>query len=294
MAGYLKLTSWYEGNIQKVIDSAVQIAGDEPYCIQVNGGNDYKEALALSDFSGKNMQGKEHGNYHAILVIGDVYKPKLLNWSYRQENFVSDVYGIPAIYCLPIPHFAKNLAYVPASEPERVDFVYSGMKFSIPRLAKPWTKGGDHGIIFFDVYGAVSDALTINLIEVNFRLTDRMQIWVNRANDSNTIVEKDNDEFGLKKDNFWYFGSGERRKKANDPGFSQYYIESETGVLSTLIDCSNSSHGECSHEFKHDGWTYSFRHKLSRLAEWKELENRVVDLTQSYIVEKHDIQIESK
>lgn len=285
-ASYLKLTSFYEGNIRKVIDSAEEIAANEPYCIQVNGGNDYKEALALSDFSGKNMRGSELGNYHAILVIGDVYKPKLLNWSYRKESFLPNVYGVPAIYCSPRPHFAKILPKTSDVAPEKINFVYSGMKFSIPKLALPSSTGVD-GFVFRDFNHEISpDELSISLVEVNFRLTDRMQIWLYRKSNPNYIVEKDNDKFGLKKQSAWYFGSGERKKKPNDPGSIQYYLESETGVISTLIDCPNDSRGECNHEFHRDGWTYTFRHKPSRATEWKELEDRVVKLTRSYIVEK--------
>lgn len=282
---YLKLSSFYEGNIQKVIDNAEEIAGNEPYCIQVNGGNDYKEALSLSDFSGKNMRGAEHGNYHAILVIGDVYKPKLLNWSYKKDSFLPDVYAVPAIYCTPRLHFAKTLPDTSDVMSKKINFVYSGMKFSMPITSKPFTS--DSRILFRDAENKISpDVLSINLVEVNFRPTDRVQVWLYRANNPSHIVEKNNDEFGLKKQTMWYFGSGERKKKAKDPGFVQYYLESDTGVVSTLIDCSNDARGECHHEFHRDGWTYSFRHKPLRVPEWKELEDRVVKLTHSYVVSK--------
>jgi hypothetical protein len=162
------------------------------------------------------------------------------------------------------------------------------MRFSIPRLAEPSSTGVDyHGFVFRDFNHEISpDELSVNVAEVNFRLTDRMQVWLYRKSDPNHIVEEDNDEFSLRKQNAWYFGSGERTKKANDPGSVQYYLESETGVVSTLIDCPNDARGECQHVFHRDGWTYTFRHKPLRVPEWKELEDRVVKLTRSYIVEE--------
>ena len=286
VASYMKLTSFYKGNIQKVIDSAEEIAGNEPYCIQVNGGNDYKEALALSDLSGKNMQGAEHGNYHAILVIGDVFKPKLLNWSYNKESFLSDVYGNPAIFCVPQKHFAKTLTTKPKPKSEKEEFVYSGKKFSIPLNAKSFTRGVNHlGFAFNDNRGEITPDMHA-LISVDFELSGVMQAWIYRPNSPSHVVEADGEEYGLKKQNTWYFGFDEKKKKTNAPEHIQYYQESSTQVVSTLIGCPNSSRGECMHTFQRDGWTYTFKYKPVHVSEWKQLEERVVKLTNSYIVYK--------
>lgn len=277
---------WAEENIYWVINSAEEIAGNEPYCIQVNGGIDYKEALALSDLSGNNMRGAELGNYHAILVIGDVSKPKLLNWSYNRKSFLSDVYGNPAIFCLPQKHFAKVLTNTPKSKPKKLGFVYSGMKFSIPSNARSFTHGVNHlGFSFNDVRGEITPDMHA-LISVDFESSGVMQGWIYRQNSPNHIVEDDGEVYGLKKQNTWYFGSGERRKKANDPEHIQYYQESNTQVVSTLIACPNDLRGECMHTFQRDGWTYTFKYKPTHVSEWKRLEERVVKLTNSYIVSK--------
>lgn len=226
---------WPEENIYKVIISAEEISGKEPYCIQVNAGIDYKEAVKLSDLSGNNMRGEEVGNYHAILVIGDVFKPKLLNWSYNKKSFLSDVYGAPAIFCSPQKHIAKTLNTIQKPKPERQEFIYSGMKFLIPMLAKSFTKRVNHpGIAFVDVYGDIASDMQA-LIEVDFQSSGVMQAWIYRPNDLNHIVEDDGEVYGLKKQNTKYFGSGEGRKKANDPEHIQYYQESNTQVVSTLI-----------------------------------------------------------
>lgn len=285
-ASYLKLTSFYEGNIQKVIDSAEEVAANEPYCIQVNGGNDYKEALALSDFSGKNMRGAEHGNYHAILVIGDVYKPKLLNWSYNKESFLSNVYGNPGIFCSPQRHFAKTLTDIPKVKPEKQEFVYSGMKFSIPSNTNSFTNGVNHlGFSFNDVRGEITPDMHA-LISVDFESSNVMQAWIYRPSSPNHIVEADGEEYGLKRQNTWYFGDGKKKKKTNTPEYIQYYQESNTQVVSTLIGCPNSSRGECMHTFQRNGWTYTFRYKPIHVSDWRQLEQRVVKLTNSYIVSR--------
>ena len=107
-----------------------------------------------------------------------------------------------------------------------------------------------------------------------------------RPNSPSDIVEDDGELYGLKKQNTWYFGSGERRKKANDPEHIQYYQESNTQVVSTLIGCPNDLRGECMHTFQRDGWTYTFKYKPMHVSEWKRLEEGVIKLTNSYIVSK--------
>lgn len=262
----------------KVVDSAEKIADNKPYCIQVNGGIDYKEASVLSDLSILSMRSARHGNYHAILVIGDVYKPKLLNWSYQRGGFVSDVHEVPAIYCSPKQRFSKNLTLLPRNQPEQLKFVYSNIMFSIPMDAKPFKVPNNRGLWFADYNGYISSDKQ-GVVEVDFRLNGISDRLSKVESDRYNIVETTN-EYGLIKQSIQHI-AGENAKLSY-PVYIQYYSESKQPT--TIISCPNGLNKKCFHFFQHNGWTYTFKYEPSNISQWKQHEDRVVKLTRSYIV----------
>jgi hypothetical protein len=89
-------------------NSAVRIAASRPFCIQIATQNGYRELSSITQLAGLRMKGRFALN-HAVLIIGDLHQPQLLNWSYRANAFVAGAYGPPPLYCRPRHDYFRSL-----------------------------------------------------------------------------------------------------------------------------------------------------------------------------------------
>lgn len=110
-------------NIGLVAWSAVGLAAEKPYCIQVAGGfGDYKEANRLIDLRALSMYAPDNDDgvqysFHAVLVVQNEQSLAWYNWSYRhlrfmpiaQEDLDSTVIGLREPMCRTRPHFLQAL-----------------------------------------------------------------------------------------------------------------------------------------------------------------------------------------
>jgi len=283
---------WSQANIDHVIKSAEKIAGNEPYCIDVSSGNDYKEATSQSDFSGYRMRAPHswgwYATHHAILAIGSGVQPEIYHWSYNNKSFIKKSSNQTPVYCTPRLHFAT--AFSGEQHVEQLNrFRFVGMYFSIPPIyrAKVFSYSSTPSITFyatapiFENVPKVGQANAINShIELNFADTKRTDAWLTKDGPA-YIVEESGEEYGLKKHTKWYVGSGQRNK-SRTPNFD-YFELSGDGRVSTIISCPDIEKAQCLHAFRDGGWTYTFHHSPVDLAHWKGMQEKLVSLTRSFI-----------
>lgn len=273
---------WSLINILVVCHRAEEIAGDKPYCIQISGEGDYREARSLVDFSifimrssgsGRFMRFSEH---HAQLVIGDIYNPELYHWSYWKSNFIDpykNTNGSQPIYCMPRQHYVKTLPILSfQKKSENFDFTMAKHSFSIPRLYKPSAGPGDtFGFYFFATLPNFKPPAKKDrgqFIEVLFDTKSRPGC-LQYFNKYKYNVDLDK-EFGL--------------EKLLDGKFIVYYSLSKEKEDVTYIKMWNSEWAE--HVFLHNGWHYSYKIPASEIPNWFSHQQQLVALVQSFIVSK--------
>lgn len=115
---------WSFANIGIVAWQATRIAGDEPYCLQVQRsvrGGGYKPLESILGMNGLVMRAVKgrhlYMSYHAVLVVGTGRDQRMFNWSYRRQSFMparaGDYLALsdrPA--CDPRPSFLSSLPLI--------------------------------------------------------------------------------------------------------------------------------------------------------------------------------------
>ncbi|MEK6663736.1 MAG: hypothetical protein AABY73_07710 [Pseudomonadota bacterium] len=273
---------------------AEAIAGDKPYCIQVWGNGNYKEASLHSDLAFSAPDNSWELDYQAFLVEGSGDNPKVLYWSFGKKTFIDGTRSAPPLVCTPRLHFAENLKMTPGIEPSHFDFRVAGRKFSVPYSYRPVVRGGgDPGMTFFaaapsfsalgklPAYGQPVSMEDINHhIEVEFRRSDRLHTWLQKTDSSNNVQEAGS-AFGLNRDRVgWHGGLSSRTPNEH----FQYFFQSADGQITTLIRCPDSQRGYCMHTFYHNGYTYTFHHTPANLPNWKEMQRNLGTLMNSFII----------
>jgi hypothetical protein len=267
---------------------AIEKAGNFPYCIQIPSGSEYTEAKNFLDLSLFKMWGTG-GNNHAVLVVGSEQKPKFFHWSYWNENFDDDAYGSPPVFCKPRNNFlAIKTKY--REDNDNLNFYFVGRHFSIPRVYFPIVNWASRNALVF--YAIAPEFIppqserdenyidvVFGRIDVEFGKSPLLPAWFNTTNET-FRVEKAESEFGLQKQLVWNRGNrstGEIEKLS----YMQYFIRSNGGDITTLIDCVSSN---CTHIFQHNGWAYDFHHDKANLVKWNFMQNKLESLTNSFVV----------
>jgi hypothetical protein len=94
-------------------------------------------------------------------------------------------------------------------------------------------------------------------------------------------VEDAAGEYGLQAQTLWSVAS-DGRKKSSPPSF-QYFELSSDNRVATVISCPDKVKWQCMHTFRSGGWTYTFRHSPTDLKHWKRMQEKLVDLTRSFV-----------
>lgn len=289
---------WSQSNIGHVLQSAKNISGNKPYCIDVASGNTYKEATSADDFSGYQMRSPHGwGSYsgpHAVLAVGTGSQLASYHWSYGQKTFIKDSNRF-VIYCSPRQHFVESMQENPLQQQTNEKFRYAGLSFSIPKHyeAHVTSAYSTPTIVFyamppnFESFSPNTDKINkINAsIEMSLAETNRPDQWLMK-NDSSQQVEENTPQFGLMKHTTWYIRPGSVKVI---PSYFEYFHISKNKKVDTLINCSNSIQNSnsidlnCLHVFKRNGWTYTFHHSSADLPNWNKLQDNLVRLTRSFL-----------
>jgi hypothetical protein len=295
-----------------VTQSAWRIAGGSPYCIQVAGGeNKYKPARTWLDLSVLNLWGIESNGYyishHAILVVDrDRNRQQRFHWSYwRQQLVPGFVPGLrneeaegdgSAVACEPTPGFASGLRWI---APESADNDY--VRFStheayrIPKSYRAHWSGGAAGY-WLQLGAPAPEFRPLKKSWEDSTYTERVGEWIiinSHASLSAKLVDAIKSdrvsvmergiEFGLQKQKI--FTEGRMSMKS---ATYRYFIsagETAGGPDATLIWCQTPSIHDpksCSHSFINNGRNISFRHRTEDLANWREMQRRLLELLASF------------
>ena len=105
--------------ITSVIDRGEAVADGNPYCIQIDTAHaGYRQAMTRLDLSPLMMRAHCNEGWcfanHGILVIDTGAERRLMNWSYRHDDFKDNILDLrnnhpPPIVCKPERGFARNL-----------------------------------------------------------------------------------------------------------------------------------------------------------------------------------------
>jgi hypothetical protein len=275
---------WSHANIERVRTSAEQIAGNEPYCIEVASGEQRRPATSPSDFSGYNMRAPHaDGAYwgrHAVLAVGAGNSPDVYHWSYTNKAFIAEAYGAPPIYCQPRRHFATAFTDTPPTDRQSIRI--AGMRLSIPLRYRPHLQGmtlvfSATAPDFTNVPEVGSQQAIESMIEVSLVDSDRTDAW----RGSGTLVEDAGEEHGLRVQTRWSVGP-DGQEKTSPPTFEYYNLSSDNRVA-TVISCIDKVKWQCMHAFRSGGWTYTFHHSPTDLSQWKTMQDRLVELARSFV-----------
>ncbi len=257
-------------------NNAVQLAFNEPFCIQVPAKRGYKEVSSVFELAGIHMFSDGPKN-HAVLVVGDISSPDLYHWSYWANAFVEGAYGSPPIYCKPQVAFFEKLESSFRDNRDVVTFAFHGYRFSIPSSYDPrpmWPLPDGLMLIakapaFTPTNGELCDERLCNMVEIRFEISSRLEVWRN-VSDGRHLIENLGQTNGLIKQLVW-------TEEISSPSI-QYYLLDDKSKVKTIILCSEKSDIQCLYTFEAAGITYSFHLMPSDIPEWHLIQDRLVHL----------------
>ncbi len=292
----------------RVVVSAKEIAGSQPYCIQVAGkhSGDYRPARSWLDLSIFMMRAERFGSiylqHHAVLVVGSAELPRLYHWTYRGSGFKNGVLNGgavdqgPAVTCLPVQNFAETqLPLHP--EPLTSNYVRYApeVAYRIPvEWQARWSGGMSRTLLWattapdFKPLDRKWSDLSPGERDSNSVSIEWETQWVLNLikNGPRGVVSEQSKEFGLSrtttvtqgKDGKEYIGL-RYVSIAEKPNLS--------GDNTTVIDCSEPSNANpkaCQHRFINRGRHFYFRHAPGEISNWQNMQRRILGLMGSFEV----------
>jgi hypothetical protein len=289
-----------------VASGADEVAGSQPYCIQVaDGTSDYRLARSWLDLSVFTMWAKRDGplymQHHAILVVGEPANPRLYHWSYRRRAFELGVLNGqidgrgPAVTCVPVRDFAdKRLALFPKSSDSNYIRYSARDAYRIPNAWQAKWSGGMSPTLrlattapdFQPLNRRWSD-LTPEERDSNWVMIEWNPEWVlslMKAAPGGNVVEQST-EFGLSKSKTITLG----RDGKEYVGYRYLAYDDGHGINTTVIGCGTPSEAvpkSCQHRFINRGRHFYFRHRPEDVQDWRIMQRRILELMDSF--EVHD------
>lgn len=264
LAAYLAVAT---ALLPRVADQAESVAGDAPYCIQVasNVGG-YDAASTLLDLSGLTMWARGNSNggylqYHAVLVVGTGAEPRLFNWSYRQRTWTR-LAGKPVVYCRPQPGFVQQLPIAfggGASETEGKYLHVAGRTFVIPSSYQPKAQAESTPILQFLATPPDFAPLDSPCVHIRDCIHQSVGIYFRPQSVMSWLTTQ-------------------RAQVREDE-------QDVSGPRITRISCGPPEYNSglpCEHVFLRDGMVFRFKHRESDLAQWREMQDRLVDRVRSF------------
>jgi hypothetical protein len=294
-----------------VTQSASQIAGSLPYCIQVADVDvDYRPARTLLDLSGLRMWARS--GHHAILVVPDEGRIRLFHWSYRKRDFVAGVfdgstegYG-PGLACAPEVNFAPGLPLLWPLPHDSMTVQFSD--WEIYRLPTAYQ-------FRWRTNTVSSRYMSVAASSPDFRpITTRWADLSPSERDANSISIEWNPEWLLslmasKPDGQIVERTGKyglqaskiivRGKDGKEYETHQYAVHADAqgkGANTTLITCYPPSEPfpaqlypkSCQHRFLNKGRHVYFRHRPDDVPNWQAMQKRVLELFASFAIQGAD------
>jgi hypothetical protein len=289
-----------------VTRAAKVAAGLQPYCIQVaDGTSDYRPARSWLELSILRMWAQREGplymQHHAMLVVGEGLNPQLYHWSYRHSGFEEGVLnesiegGGPVITCQPTRDFAAKLALIfPASSDSNYIRYPARETYRIPKTWQADWKGGRNATL--SLAAAAPDfrplnrpwsALLSGERDSNWLLIEWNPEWVLNLikEEPGPNVVEETTEFGLSKSKT--ISQGKNGKEYI--GYRYIAYADGHGGNTTVIDCGMPSEAfpkSCQHRFIQNGRHFYFRHRPEDVADWRRMQQRILELMDSF--EVHD------
>lgn len=277
----------------RVRNSAQLTAGDQPFCVQVPAGDAlYKQAESWIDLTIFVMRGNG-APHHGVLIVGSVEDPELFHWSYWKQSFIKGILGPQPIYCNPRAKFLETPNSESASDFTHVNFYMGGQYFSIPKAYAPepnWVDGfslrfGAQAPAFEPAQTAFINSRQNNRVKVAFYPKETIPNWPKIPVDAADIESLADDYESDKNDNYGLEKRTSRSATTGLPnGGAAYFQRSPEGDVTTIIRCSERADVQCSHSFEDDGWVYEFHHLPAEIPEWQAMQDRLVKLTDSFVL----------
>lgn len=288
---------------------AEEIAGSEPYCIQVSDRtSDYRPARSWLDLSILTMWAKREGQlymqHHAILAVGEAAGTRLYHWSYRLHTFVPGVLNGriegrgPAVTCVPARDFGRTrLALFAGSSSDGNYVKYFGREaYLIPGIWQAQWKGGTSPTLLlvttapdFHPLKRHWDDLTPGERDSNWVFVEWNPEWMlslMKAPPGRNIVEQGT-EYGLAKTKT--VTHGKDGKEYVGYGYMAYADDTPAGssINTTVIGCGMPSEAvpkSCQHRFINKGRHFYFRHGPEDVPNWQRMQQRVLEVMESFEV----------
>jgi len=292
--------------LRVVVRAAEDIAGSQPYCIQIaDGVSDYRPArswLDLSAFTMRATQDSRSGlslQHHAILVVGKPEEQRLYHWSYGRGTFDPGVFndrfggrGDPVVSCEPETGFAaKRLAFNP--KPSGSDYVSFSARdtYRIPKVWQArWSGGAGRSLSLvtsapeFQPLDRRWNDLPPNERESNWVFVEWNPEWVSslmKSRSANSTIEET--DFGLSKHTTIFRGKDGRKYV----GVHYLAYADDAGINTTIISCNPPTEkfpASCQHRFINKGRHFDFCHGPENLAQWRAMQQRILRLMDSFEV----------
>ncbi|MBW7975126.1 hypothetical protein [Bradyrhizobium sp. BR 10289] len=289
-----------------VAHGAEEVAGVQPYCIQVaDGTSDYRPARSWLALSMLTMWAKREGplymQHHAILVVGEPVNSRLYHWSYRHLGFEPGVLNGkiegrgPAISCVAARDFVgKRLALFPESFDSDYISYSGGETYLIPKV---WQAKWDGGTLrtlrlattapdFQPLNRRWSD-LTLGELDSNWVFIEWNPEWVlnlMKTAPGGDVVEQST-EFGLAKTKTITHGKDGKEYV----GYRYLAYDDGHDINTTVIGCgvpSDAVPKSCQHRFTNKGRHFYFRHRPEDTGDWRGMQRRIIALMDAF--EMHD------
>ncbi len=287
-----------------VAQKAQLVAGDAPYCIQVvdklRHHGRYRQPNTLLDLSGLTMKGDRQ--HHALLVTSEDEGQWLYYWSYRKQDFVkiAAAYGTgqwswPSIVCPTQTDYAERL---PLLFEEEADSIYVSSRdrtYRVPLFYRPKVEDGRYASVSLEATAPdfepsdepVGDDPRARILQTTKFVKIWLEpgkAWFTRLDVSaprQAVLLEGEEEFGLTKVAISSRASQAQSQPPSNMLDTLHYQVDPNNAVTTLISCKSKT---CTHKFLHNELMIEFGHNRSDLANWRKLQERLVSLTDSFIV----------
>lgn len=275
-----------------VAREAAELAGDEPYCLQVaSGRSPYRQAGTLLDLSALTMKGR-FSRFHALLVVGDPASGAVYNWSYRRLGFEE----LPAsrnrggfqfvLNCEPQTDFAARLPLVIPDVTGWTPVHFAGRQYRIPSEFQPRSDGVYARNLVIGAmapdFRASADApdsgpnVLHRLVFVSLKPWPGIHDWV-ILDEGEEIVSEEN-----------WAGLVKQTISRPDPYSNRvrFVARDGEGVYQAVINGCQRTTAEnpslCQHRVQRGEALFTFYHSPDDLEDWQALQGRLFALFDSF------------
>ncbi len=248
-----------------MLDGAERLAAGEPYCIQVADGVDYRPASTWLDFSLSRLQPKIEGGramqFHAILAVGSGPNPAVYNWSHRAMAWRNQAHAraSPVVSCQPRADYDEIPVFKDDSgrDADVRLLRFAGHSLAIPSLYQPGGHAASNPMLHVMVN--LKTTALVSCGDMRRCLVDWVEVYLAPA----SVMS-------------WLNKPADASTRLMDEGAG-------VAPIRTRVDCIG---GNCTQFFLYDGMLFRFHMKDADLGEWRQLQQRLIRLFDSWRVNR--------